>query len=80
MTNAMDHTISDVAAQLVHEAVTSLESPEFRALLQNLADSGFDVMLESDHRTNQITEQVLIDSLELLKDQVATKQWQAKYE
>ncbi|MGC3873706.1 ion transporter [Halomonas sp. GXIMD04776] len=80
MTNAVDHTISGVAAQLVHEAVTSLESPEFKHLLQNLADSGFDVMLQTDQRTNQITEQVLIDSLELIKEQIATKQWQVKYD
>ncbi|WP_227367432.1 ion transporter [Halomonas sp. M20] len=79
MTNALDQTISGVAAQLVHEAVTSLESPEFKELLQNLADSGFDVMLETDQRTNQITEQVLIDSLELIKEQVAVKQWQNRY-
>nr|WP_299243598.1 ion transporter [uncultured Halomonas sp.] len=80
LTNALDHTISGVAAQLVHEAVTSLESPEFKELLQHLADSGFDVMLETDQRTNQITEQVLIDSLELVKEQVAVKQWQNRYD
>ncbi|WP_048306424.1 ion transporter [Halomonas sp. PR-M31] len=80
LTNAVDHTISGVAAQLVHEAVTSLESPEFQTLLQHLADSGFDVMLETDQRTNQITEQVLIDCLELVKDQVAVKQWQQRYD
>ncbi|SHF37777.1 hypothetical protein SAMN02745148_02482 [Modicisalibacter ilicicola DSM 19980] len=80
LTDALDHTVTGVASQLVHEAVTGLNSPEFRELLERLAESGFDVLLEPDQRSDRITEQVLIDSLELIKEQVATKQWQAKYE
>lgn len=77
--DAMDQTLSDIAGRLVHEAVAGLRSPEFSSLLARLADSGFDALVETDKRSEHITEQVLVDILEILKEQVATKRWQEKY-
>lgn len=77
--NAMDNAISDVANQLVNEAITSLRSPEFRQLVKQFADVGVDTMLMTDTRTDRITEQVLIDTLEILKQQIAVKQWRTRY-
>lgn len=79
LANAMDQTLSDIAGKLVHEAVTGLRSPEFASLLERLADSGFDALVATDTRSERITEQVLVDVLEILKEQVATKRWQDKY-
>lgn len=79
MANAMDNTISDVANRLVHEAIASLRSPEFKQLLEQFADVGVDTLLITDTRTDQITEQVLIDTLEILKQQIAIKRWHGKY-
>ncbi len=79
LANAMDQTLSDVAGRLVHEAVAGLRSPEFSALLERLADSGFDVLVETDERSERITEQVLVDMLEVLKEQIGTKRWHEKY-
>ncbi|WP_129140406.1 ion transporter [Modicisalibacter coralii] len=79
-TGAMDQALSDLASRLIHEAVGGLRSPEFSQLLRRAADSGMDVLLVSDRRSERITEQVLIEVLELLKEQVATKRWQTKYD
>ena len=76
---AMDQTLSDLANRLVREAIVGLKSPEFIQLMRQVADSGFDAMLVTDTRTDRITERVLIDILELLKEQIAVKQWRDKY-
>ncbi|WP_346427256.1 hypothetical protein [Modicisalibacter sp. 'Wilcox'] len=39
-----------------------------------------DILLVTDRRSERITEQVLIEVLELLKEQIATKRWQTKYD
>ncbi|SDL42539.1 hypothetical protein SAMN05661010_01675 [Modicisalibacter muralis] len=80
LANAMDQTLSDIAGKLVQEAVAGLRSPEFSSLLERLADSGFDALVATDTRSERITEQVLIDVLEILKEQVATKRWQDRYD
>ncbi|HET8791257.1 MAG TPA: ion transporter [Modicisalibacter sp.] len=80
LANAMDQTLTDIAGKLVHEAVAGLRSPEFSSLLERLADSGFDALVETDTRSERITEQVLVDVLEILKEQVATKRWQDRYD
>ncbi|MCG7601412.1 ion transporter [Halomonas sp. McH1-25] len=79
LATAMDQTISDIANRLVREAIVGLNSPEFTQLIRQMADSGFDALLITDRRTDRITERVLIDVLELLKEQVAVKQWRDKY-
>lgn len=80
LADAMDQTISGIASRLVHEAVTGLRSPEFDQLMQRFVDSGFDALLATDEHTEKLTERVLIDILEILKEQIAVKQWHDKYE
>ncbi|MBZ9539341.1 ion transporter [Modicisalibacter tunisiensis] len=77
---AMDQALSDLASRLIHEAVGGLRSPEFSQLLRRAADSGMDILLVTDRRSERITEQVLIEVLELLKEQIATKRWQTRYD
>lgn len=79
-TGAMDQALSDLASRLIHEAVGGLRSPEFSQLLRRAADSGMDILLVTDRRSERITEQVLIETLELLKEQIATKRWQTRYD
>jgi len=79
LSEAMDQTLSDLASRLIHEAVGGLRSPEFSQLLRRATDSGMDIMLAADTRGDRITEQVLIETLELLKEQIATRSWQQRY-
>ncbi|SEL49748.1 ion transporter [Halomonas daqiaonensis] len=80
LTRGLEASISDLACRLVNEALQGLQSPEFSTLVEHLADSGFDAWLRTDPHTEQVTEQVLLDMLELLKVQVAVKDWKHKYE
>ncbi|MDT8895898.1 ion transporter [Halomonas sp. I1] len=80
LTRGLEASLSDLACRLVDEALAGLQSSEFSALVEHLAESGFDAWLHTDPQTEQITEQVLMDMLELLKEQIAVKGWQHKYD
>ncbi|WP_192036258.1 ion transporter [Halomonas sp. YLGW01] len=80
LARGLEASLSDLACHLVDEALEGLRSAEFSALVEHLAESGFDAWLRTDPQTEQITEQVLVDMLELLKEQIAVKGWQHKYD
>ncbi|MEP4557376.1 ion transporter [Cobetia amphilecti] len=80
LTKGLESSLSDLACHLVDEALVGLRSKEFSALVGHLAESGFDAWSRTDPRTEQITEQVLIDMLDLLKERIAVKSWQKKYQ
>ena len=48
--------------------------------MERTADSGFDTWLTVDEGSNRVTEQVLYDVLEMLKDQVRHQGWKDRYE
>ncbi|MGR2739342.1 ion transporter [Billgrantia sp. Q4P2] len=77
---SMESSLRDLACRLVDEAMAGLRSPEFTALVERLADSGFDTWLQVDEHTDRVTEQVLVDMLELVKEQIAVKQWRRRYD
>ena len=77
---SMESSLRDLACRLVNEAMAGLRSPEFTALVERLADSGFDTWLQVDEHTDRVTEQVIVDMLELLKEQIAVKQWRQRYD
>ncbi|MFM9269739.1 ion transporter [Halomonas elongata] len=80
LARGLEASLSDLACHLVDEALAGLKSTEFSTLVEQLAESGFDAWLHTDPQTEQITEQVLVDMLELLKEQIAVKGWQHKYD
>lgn len=72
---AMERSLSDVASRVIHEAIDGLRSPRFKSLIGDLAGSGIDAWLYVDQRTDRVTEQVLIETLEMLKDEIAVQRW-----
>ena len=80
LSRGLETSLSDLACRLVNEALEGLQSAEFSALVEHLAESGFDAWLRTDPHTEQVTEQVLVDMLEVLKEQIAVKGWQQRYQ
>lgn len=77
---SLESSISDLACRLVHEAMEGLRSPEFTALVERMADNSFDTWLHVDEHTDRVTEQVIVDMLQLVKEQIAVKQWRHRYD
>ncbi|MFC7369568.1 MULTISPECIES: ion transporter [Vreelandella] len=78
--NAMQASLSGVAQRLVDELAQGIHSTEFRQLIERTAESGFDSWLAVDETSAHVTEQVLYDILEMLKDQVRQQRWKGRYE
>ncbi|MFN2332577.1 MAG: ion transporter, partial [Halomonas sp.] len=79
LTKGLEASLSDLACRLVNEALEGLQSPEFSALVEHLTESGFEAWLRTDPHTEKVSEQVLVDMLDLLKEQIAVKDWKHKY-
>ncbi len=79
LSRGLESSLSDLSCRLVNEALEGLQSPEFSALLEHLAESGFDAWLSTDSHSERVTEHVLVDMLELIKGRIAVKQWREKY-
>ncbi len=78
--NAMQASLSGVAQRLVDELAQGIHSAEFRQLIERTAESGFDSWLSVDETSAHVTEQVLYDILDMLKDQVRQQRWKGRYE
>ncbi|WP_110640743.1 ion transporter [Salinicola sp. CPA57] len=76
---SIERSLSDIASRVVHEAIDGLRSPHFHSMLTDLVGSGIDAWLHVDDKADRVTQQVLIDMLELLKEQVAVKRWKSEF-
>ena len=78
--SAMQASISNVAQRLVDEMAQGMHSPAFRQLVERTAENGFDSWLTVDDSSAKVTEQVLYDVLEMLKEQVRHQGWKDRYD
>jgi len=78
--NAMQASLSGVAQRLVDELALGIHSTEFRQLVEQTAESGFESWLTVDEGSAHVTEQVLYDIIEMLKEQVRHQRWKGRYE
>lgn len=79
-TSAMQASLSGVAQRMVDEVALGIHSPEFRKLIERAAANGFDSWLTVDEGSDRVTEQVLFDVLEMLKEQVNRQRWKDRYD
>ncbi|UYO75519.1 ion transporter [Halomonas qinghailakensis] len=77
--NAMQASLSGVAQRLVDELAQGIHSAEFRQLVERTAETGFNSWLTVDETSAHVTEQVLYDILEMLKEQVRHQGWKDRY-
>lgn len=75
LAEGLERSLTDIASRVVHETIDGLRSPQFHVLLSDMVGSGIDAWLRVDDTADKVTQQVLIDMLELLKDQVAVQRW-----
>ncbi len=80
VSRSLEASLSGVAQRLVDELAQGIHSQEFRTLVTHTADSGFDAWLKVDEGSAEVTEAVLVDALEMLKDQVSRQAWKDRYQ
>ena len=80
VSKSLEASLSGVAQRLVDELAQGIHSPEFRTLVTHTAESGFDAWLKVDEGSAEVTEAVLVDALEMLKDQISRQAWKDRYQ
>lgn len=73
--DSLDDALSDVAARLLAGAVDGLRGPQFQRLAGNLADEFFEAWVYQDDSTDLALEELLVDVIEVLKQQVLDRRW-----
>ena len=73
--DSLDDALSDVAARLLAGAVEGLRGAQFQRLAGNLADEFFDAWVYQDDNTDLALEELLVDVIEVLKQQVLDRRW-----
>ena len=73
--DTLDEALADIAAQLLQGAAEGLQSPQFRRLARNLADEFFEAWVYQDENTDLALEELLVDVIEVLKQQVRDRRW-----
>jgi len=77
VTHALDQAITDTVHDVLDEVVEGLESPNFDDLLQRITDTAISQILARDpHADASEVSRAVVEVLELVKEQVAVKQWQ----
>lgn len=75
LASTLDDALSDIAARLLQGAVEGMRGPQFQALAGSLADEFFDAWVYQDEHTDLALEELLVDVIEVLKQQVLDRRW-----
>lgn len=73
--DTLDGALADIAARLLQGAAEGLQSPQFQRLARSLADEFFEAWVYQDEHTDLALEELLVDVIEVLKQQVLDRRW-----
>ncbi len=73
--DTLDDALADIAARLLQGAVDGLRGAQFQRLARSLADECFEAWVYQDENTDLALEELLVDVIEVLKQQVLDRRW-----
>ncbi len=73
--DSLDGALADIAARLIQAAVAGLRGPQFQALAQRLSEQLFEAWLSQGEQSDLALEELLVDIIEVLKQQIVERQW-----
>lgn len=73
--DTLDDALADIAARLLQGAVDGLQGAQFQRLARSLADECFEAWVYQDESTDLALEELLVDIIEVLKQQVLDRRW-----
>lgn len=71
----LDHAITDIVCRVIDELAGEVSGPQFEALFVDIVDGLVEGLLESADNENDPLSAALIDSIEVIKAQVARRRW-----
>lgn len=79
LSQSLENALTDVLKQLLDETSKGLSSQAFEQAIERIVDDGVGQMMANPVLTEGQFNQVLVDMLEVLKQEVAVKQWKSIY-
>lgn len=77
----IENSISDITFNIITESVNDIILQKNNELIKNVSHDVFELMLEHNNETTEeFLKSILTDTLEIIKDEVAVKQWQVEEE
>jgi hypothetical protein len=73
--DTLDKALADIAARLLQGAAEGLRGAQFQRLARSLADECFEAWVYQDDDTDLALEELLVDVIEVLKQQVLDRRW-----
>ncbi len=78
----LEKAITDIVYHVIDQAILDLGSSQNKIIINDLTHLSLDAlsMQEEDEELDQVARNIVVESLELVKDQVKVQQWKAKDE
>ena len=80
VTANLEKTVSDMVNHVVDESIQDLASPHNKEIIDDITHLVLDTFLteEEDMKLNSLVKNIVVESLELIKDQVKIQQWKVQ--
>lgn len=79
LTNTLEQAVGDVVFKVINGIINDLSAKKNSPKLHEIASNMFDQLIDLDYLTdNKVVEKMLIDSIDIIKDQVNVQQWKIK--
>lgn len=80
LSGTLESAISDIVFSVINGSMADLASSKNKVLVDELTDIVFEAVLlqEEDSKLNDIVVHTIVESLEIVKDQVKVKQWKLR--
>lgn len=75
MVNLIEQTISDIAFNVIDQLIADVGHEDTDLLVKEMSDVAIEHLLQPSHELNVAGRAVLIDVLEVVKEEVAVKKW-----
>lgn len=82
VSDALQESVSDITFNVINSLVRDLASDRNNKVIQEITDILFDTLLleEEDKELNEVTKDIFIRSVDLIKEHVEIKQWRLREE
>lgn len=79
MAKTVDEAVTDIVCTVLQDAVESLGSREYEALVRRIVDHLFATVLDADTVDASELSQVIVQILDLVKERVLVQRWKERY-
>ena len=78
----LEKAINDIVYNIINQSIKDLGSPQNKVIIDDMTHLSIDAfsMKEQDSQLDYVAREIVVESLELIKDQVKIQQWKLKEE